>query len=226
MSLILCFVEFDKSDLIDRITFRRLDGTRPGRLKIIRTLYEKKFCRPRGMVKKTALSNNDTAPPKAQAISLHVPEDQLSCPFVYSEEFLNVATDYIVSFKFRIGCVSPRNVDSKAGWTIVGSFARQSTQDIRLVFKTHDGAHPRDEFVPLSSIEPNPPSAQPDQHGFVIKGEHFGKIVYPRYYAKNAKKQRVGMYCTFTEKAKKKEAVLFPLDSIIRIRHKHHGPVL
>lgn len=197
---------------------------RPGRLRAIRLLYEKQFYRSQKKGKKarisqaSAVNSSSTVSSQSAAISVHVPEDQISGSFVFSEQFKSLIPSYYISFKFRTGCVAPRNVDGKTAWTTLQSFARWSSQDIRLSYKTHDGGRHREEYVPLSSIEPSPPTSHAEDRALVIKGEHFGKVIFPKYFARNASKQRVGTYCTLAEKDKKKSAIFFPLDSLIRIR--------
>lgn len=204
--------------------YRRLDGSRPGRLRVIRTLFEKHFVIPQKKRKKARLALATTEPGlnlsrTSESIASRVPDDQLSCSFVFSEPFREATLTYLASFKFRTVCITPRNVDGKSAWTTKELSARRSTQDIRLTYKTHDGGRPpRDEYIPLSSVEPSPPTSHPEDRALVIKGEHFGKVVFPRRFAKNENKQRVGTYCTFAEKDKKKDATLFPLDSLIRLR--------
>lgn len=187
-------------------------------------MYEKQFCRPRKKLKRKKATRSNSSATIPQAISVVVPENQLSCSFVFSDQFKETMLRYFVIFKFRSGCVTPRNVDGKLAWTRVNSDARRSSQDIQLMYKTHNGGHLRDEYIPLSSIEPLPPTSHPEDLALVIRGEHSGKVVFPRQFAKNADKQRVGTYCTLTKLERKKNAILFPLDSIIRIRDIKHGP--
>lgn len=206
------------------MTFCRLDGTRPGRLRAIRMLYEKQFRSGQKKRKKARLTHSSTVKAGVTAeshpavVSVRLPEDQIPCAFVFSDQFRSLVPNYLISFKFRIGCVAPRNVDEKTAWTTPQSYARRSSQDIRLSYKTHDGGRPREEYVPLSSIEPSPPTSHPEDRALVIKGEHFGKVVFPKHFAKNASKRRVGTYCTLAEKDKKKDAIFFPLDTLIRMR--------
>lgn len=164
------------------------------------------------------IAHTESVPTAPCTISMTVPEDQLTCSFILSDMFQKVTSEYSVFFKFRIGCINPRNVDGTTAWTTVESVVRRSTQDIRLTYKVHDGGHIREDYVPLSSIEPCPPTCQPKERALVIRGEHFGKIVFTKHFAKNESKQRIGMHCTLTEKEKKKNAIIFPMGSITRLR--------
>lgn len=96
--------------------------------------------------------------------------------------------------------------------------------DVRLTFKTQDGMRMKDEYVPLLSLEPCIPGVKKGDIALVIRGEDAGKIVFPSHTARDGK-VRSGTYCTLEEKAKKKDARFYSLDSITRLSTLENGPL-
>lgn len=126
-------------------------------------------------------------------------------------------------FRFKAACETPRGVDGKMAWTTMETQARRGMADVRLTYRTQDGLRMKDKYVPLLSLETCIPGLKKGDLAVVIRGEDSGRIVYPSHSAREGK-TRTGTFCTLDEKAKKKAAKLYPLDSVTRVTTVQAGP--
>lgn len=101
--------------------------------------------------------------------------------------------------------------------------ARRGMTDVRLTYKTQDGMRMKDEYVPLLSLETCIPGLKKGDLALVVRGEEAGRVVYPSQSVREGK-VRTGTLCTLEEKAKKKDAKFYSLDSVTRVTTINSGP--
>lgn len=216
-------MHFDTTDdTKDRLTLRRLDGSIPGNVRAIRERWQKSTGKGKGrrrIVKKNASRAEETernGMPRNKC-SCDIAHELNPCAFLLDSKIEDVVRTYHVILRFRSGCKEPRNVDGKLAWTTGDTEIRKGGCEVRVTYKTKDNPIARDEFVPISSLEPCAPAMREDE-ALVIGEEEKWKVVYPSHTAKDGSGGKIGMYCKLTVKGKKKDAKLFDLKHLTRIR--------
>lgn len=211
-----------------RTTFRRLDGTWPGRLKSIIQRFKECY-----IDDKRLKDPSERQTRVVQRISeehtrkgteeVNVGSETELTSFLMGLDTLSLMRDFHVVLRFKAACMEPRNVDGKVAWTTTRTEVDASCRRIRLAYRTKEGSSLREEFVPLASLEPCLPNLR-DDCAVVLGGELKGAVIYPSHSCKGEQGSRSGIYCKMCKSDKKKEALLFGKGSITRIRALALGP--
>lgn len=149
--------------------------------------------------------------------------DENRSTFVLRELFNTVVKTHFVFLRFRMGCKTPRNADGRIAWTTSATDVRTATCEIRVSYRPKDSNQVRDEYVPLSSLDLCSPSLKEDQ-ALVVWGAEAGKILIPSHSDRKGEGGRSGIYCKTDERAKKRDAIVYELNSLTRVRAMEQGP--
>lgn len=222
-------------DTKDRVTLRRLDGSIPGNVRAIRERWLKSTGKGkgkdrgkdrRGSGKRVGEGEEgETATTGTPRCTCDIAHELNPCAFLLDSKMEDVKAKYHVILRFRTGCKEPRNVDGKLAWTTEDTEIRKGGCEVRVTYKTKDNPIAKDEYVPLSSLEPCTPPLKEDE-ALVISDEDKWKVVYPSHTGKDATGLKNGLYCKKTASGKRKDAKLYASKQITRIRELMKGPPL
>ena len=140
--------------------------------------------------------------------------------FILKENYQTIMSSHHIIFKIRYGVTEPRNADGKLAWTTGSSVVRSEKCRLTLCYKTKDN-YLREESLPICSLEICEPSLQED--AIVIEGEGQGTVVHPLQWLRKDGR-RTGLYCKRSKEQRKKDAVLYPTEALVRARRLEDGP--
>lgn len=211
-----------------RSTFRRLDGTWPGRLKSIIQRFKEcysdtNYLKDPSQKETRVVQQADEGHTRKGAEETSVGSETELTSFLLDLDILSLMKDFYVVFRFKAACMEPRNVDGKVAWTTTSTEVDARSGLIRLAYRTKEGSSLREEFVPLASLEPCLPNLR-DDCAVVLSGELKGAVIYPSHSHRGERGTRSGIYCKRRKSDKKKEALLYGKGSITRIRSLELGP--
>lgn len=221
-------MHFDTTDdTKDRLTLRRLDGSIPGNVRAIRERWQKSTGKGKGrrkIVKENAsrAEQAETSGMARNKCLCDIAHKLNPCAFLLDSKIEDVVSRYHVILRFRAGCKEPRNVDGKLAWTTQDTESRKGGCEVRVTYKTKDNPIAKDDFVPLASLEPCVPAMREDE-ALVICDEDKWKVVYPSHTSKDAMGGKKGMFCKLTVNGKRKDAKLYEVRQLTRIRDLSKG---
>lgn len=209
-----------------RMTLRRMDGSLAGNLKAILSHYNQRMgmSRRTKRLKKTKESNSQpfVTNPASAKCPCSITHAHNQSAFVLDEMLMQAAKTHFIFFRIRPGCKEPRNADGRMAWTTLSVDMRRETCQIRVTYRPKDSVHAREEYVPLSSLDLCVPNLKEDE-ALVIDGPDKGKVVYPSHSDKKATGGRAGIYCKHKKEDRKKDAIMYALENVTRVRKMDAG---
>ena len=151
------------------------------------------------------------------------------CSFIFSNNFADIFKRFHVLFRFRPGCETPKGVDCRIAWTSPRNDDLEETQtrhnrDLYVTYTTQDGRRTISDFVPVVSLELCPPGIQKKELALITMGDDAGAVVFPSRYAKDDKKEKVGIFCKKHENSKKRDEVMYLYKYITKLSTLEDGP--